>query len=340
MTTTRADTAHLPRGERAAFVKETLRANVLPLEVQHHDSDVALALVRTDLADISLQSLASSDTTFWRTATQARDDAPPTVYLALKRRGRGQVSQDGRQAVVRPGDLVLTRSTGAATVDMAGGSAYHHLLLPFGQLALPERTVRRVTAVPLRPDRPLARVVASHVRQLAASAPLDPHEAMALARPTVALVRALVAVAAEEPHLARGPLGDTLQHRVVDYLHEHWLDRDLTVAVIARAHHVSTRHVYHLLASSGISLRDWLRTRRLEACRDQLAGPDAWSLRVSDVGKRFGFHDATSFGRAFRRAYGMTPGDWRAAHAPARGRGHQPQTPHLRLHGSTTTRRT
>lgn len=332
MSTTRVDSTHLPKREREAFVKETLRSNVLPLEVQHHSSDVALALARTDFGDLSLQSLTSSDTTYWRTATQARDDAPPTVYLALKRRGAGRVSQDGRHAVLRPGDLVLTRSTGAATVDMSNGSTYHHLLIPAGQLALPERTLRRVTAVRLGPDRPLARIVASHVRQLSTARSLPPLEAMALVGPTVALVRALVMVAADEPHLAGGPLADTLQQRVVAYVYEHWLDGDLTAGRIAQVHHVSKRHVYDLLGGAGIKLADWQRKRRLEACRDELARPSAARTPVSEVGRRWGFGNPTTFGRAFKRAYGLSPGEWRARNEPPAE--HRPYAPASAWHST------
>lgn len=324
MATTRVDSAHLPLNERAAFVKETLRSNVLPLEVRHHDTDVAFALMRTDFGDVSLQSMSSSDTTFRRTATHARDDAPPTVYLALKQCGTSRVSQDGRNAVLRPGDLVLTRSTGPGTIDMSGESADHHLLIPAGQLALPERTLTQVTATRLGPDRPLARIVAAHMRQLAASRTLRPVEATALVGPTVALVRALVAVAADEPQLASGPLSDSLQDRIVDYLHEHWPDQDLTASRVAQVHHVSRRHVYSLLGAAGISLGDWLRTRRLEACRDELAGPGAGRVNVSDVGRRWGFPNPTSFGRAFKRAYGLTPGEWRALSASPAGHGYPP----------------
>lgn len=313
--TTRLDSAQVPRDDRVSFVKEALRANVLPLEVQHHDREVAFSLERTDLADISLQAQSCSDTTFWRTATQARDDAPPTVYLALQRSGAGRVSQDGRHAVLRPGDMTLTRSNGAATVDALAGSNGLHLLIPAGQLGVHDRTLRQVTAVRLGRDLALARIVASHVEQLAASPSLRPAEAMALVGPTVAMVRALVAVTAAEPSLASGPLAETLQQRIVAYLHEHWLDEGLNADRLARVHHISQRHVYTQLRAAGIDLGDWLRARRLQACRDELAEPGALRSNVSDIGRRWGFSNPTTFGRAFKHAYGLTPGEWRRASA-------------------------
>lgn len=327
--TTEICTDGLPRLERAPFVKDTMRAAVSPLEVQHHHEDVRLRMHRTELADVSLLRMTISDTTFRRTAVQARDDAPPTAYIALKMSGTGRVSQDARTARVEPGDLVLTRSNGPATVAMLDGSADCHLHIPFGLLGVPDRVLSRVTAVCMRPDVPLAQVVASHMRALAAT-PLSPADSVALSRPTVALVKALISVAADEPGPAKDALADTLKDRVVAYLHERWSDHDLTAGSIAQAHHVSTRQLYVLLESAGISLGDWVRARRLEACRDELSRAGARRINVASVGRRWGFQDPTNFGRAFKRAYGMTPGEWRASctQAGAAGVGAGHREPH------------
>lgn len=314
--TTTLDATNLPASERAAFVKDTLRGAVTPLEIEHHDPDVRLQLRTTPLADISVLTMSVSDSTFERTPKQARDDAPPTVYLALQLTGVSRVSQDTRSALIRPGALVLTRSNSPATVAVRGGSTDIHLHVPMGQLDLPERVLSRVTALRFGPEQPLARVVASHLRELAEQ-PLPPADARALDRPTVALVQALVSLEADMSDLAKVALAETLQDRVVAYLHEHWRDHDLTANSIAAAHHVSTRYVYALLKDAGISLGDWVRSQRLEACRHDLTRAGTGSHGVAAVGRRWGFRDPTNFGRAFKRAYGITPGSWRALHADA-----------------------
>jgi AraC-like DNA-binding protein len=90
--------------------------------------------------------------------------------------------------------------------------------------------------------------------------------------------------------------------------------RDLTAARIAAKHHISVRHLYNILASSGISLGDWVRAHRLEECRKDLAKPGANSVTIAVIGQRWGFPDATNFGRAFKAAYGMSPREWRDLH--------------------------
>ena len=118
-----------------------------------------------------------------------------------------------------------------------------------------------------------------------------------------------------DPRLARGPLAETLQLRVMEYVRAHLAERDLTAARIAAKHHISVRHLYNILASSGISLGDWVRAQRLEECRKDLAKPGANSVTIAFIGQRWGFPDATNFGRAFKAAYGMSPREWRDLHS-------------------------
>jgi AraC-like DNA-binding protein len=88
----------------------------------------------------------------------------------------------------------------------------------------------------------------------------------------------------------------------------HLGDRDLTPARIAAAHHISVRRLYSVLSSAGIGLGDWIRARRLEQCRAELAG-GAPHLTVAGVARRWGFVNAAHFSRVFREAYGVAPRD-------------------------------
>ena len=61
--------------------------------------------------------------------------------------------------------------------------------------------------------------------------------------------------------------------RILEYARAHLPEPGLNAAQIAAAHHISVRHLYNILARGGISLGDWMRTRRLEGCRDELSRP-------------------------------------------------------------------
>ncbi|MGW8063888.1 helix-turn-helix domain-containing protein [Streptomyces ziwulingensis] len=114
-----------------------------------------------------------------------------------------------------------------------------------------------------------------------------------------------------DSRLARRPLEATLSLRITQYIREHLADPDLSAARIAAAQGLSVRHLHTVLSRSGISLGDWIRTRRLAECRRELAGPTARLPTIAATGRRWGFVDATHFSTVFKQAYGVTPRAWR-----------------------------
>ena len=311
------DTADVPVRERRALVGDVLGGGVVPLEVEHLDRQsrsIDFQLLSADLGPVNLQSVRSSATAFTRPSRLVSDGSPPTVAVSVHRAGSVTVAQEGREAVLDAGDLALVASAQPSAVRSTRRSSTDVLRIPAELLAVPEAVVRQVTARRLGPELPLAGVLARFVEDLATMPDLRPAEAAHLARPTIELIRALVAVVVGDPVRARESLDATLPVRVVDYLRAHWHERDLTAERIAAAHHISTRHLYRLLAAQGISLRQWVRARRLEACRDELAMPGPAAPTVASVGRRWGFSDATNFGRAFKATYGLTPLEWSLLH--------------------------
>jgi transcriptional regulator GlxA family with amidase domain len=69
-----------------------------------------------------------------------------------------------------------------------------------------------------------------------------------------------------------------------------------------------------VLAESGISLADWIRTHRLEACRQDLAKTTT-TTTIAAIARRHGFTNMSGFSRAFRAEYGLSPGEWRDLYA-------------------------
>ncbi|MFH9355742.1 helix-turn-helix domain-containing protein, partial [Kitasatospora sp. NPDC017646] len=56
----------------------------------------------------------------------------------------------------------------------------------------------------------------------------------------------------------------------------------------------------------------WVRQRRLDACRRELERPSRRQTSVSAVAHRWGFVSHSHFSRAFRDAYGISPREWQA----------------------------
>ncbi|MBV9250024.1 MAG: helix-turn-helix transcriptional regulator [Acetobacteraceae bacterium] len=65
---------------------------------------------------------------------------------------------------------------------------------------------------------------------------------------------------------------------------------------------------------TGTSFAEHVTRRRLQECRSALERPTA-ARSITDVAFAWGFANLTTFYRAFRREFGMAPGDLRLARA-------------------------
>ena len=84
-------------------------------------------------------------------------------------------------------------------------------------------------------------------------------------------------------------------------------DETLSPEGIAAAHHISVRYINKLFEREGTSLARWIRMRRLERCRMDLEDPGKSEHSISDIAYAHGFGNISSFNRAFRSRFGLSP---------------------------------
>ncbi len=116
---------------------------------------------------------------------------------------------------------------------------------------------------------------------------------------------------------ARPPAGDAVDVPRLVLIQRDILARiaqsELSLAQIARLHHITPRQVQRLFAREGTCFSDYVRDARLERARAALADPAQRHRRVLAIALESGFDDFSAFSRAFRRRFGMTPSEVRGA---------------------------
>lgn len=252
-----------------------------------------------------------------RTEWSARGDNEPALMLCLQLSGSTAIEQAGRRSTLRAGEAgVLDLTRPAVTID-SPAARHHFLRIPRAKLALPDRVIREVAGARLDPANPVARLTLSYLTRLAerSSTGNDGGDQRAAELPGLQLIRATLAIHAGDD-VARAPLPDALGRQLLQYARAHLPDPGLDAASIARAHSISVRQLYVVLARGDVRLGNWIRRERLEACLRDLARPDSGDLSITSIARRWGFADLSAFGRAFRTAYGLSPREWRQAHRP------------------------
>ena len=87
-------------------------------------------------------------------------------------------------------------------------------------------------------------------------------------------------------------------------------DQEFTLEVLAGRLGVSPRYVQKVCAAQDCTFSGYLRDRRLEMAAHRLQGR-LNRPSVEEVAHSCGYRDLSTFYRAFRRRYGMTPGNFR-----------------------------
>jgi AraC-like DNA-binding protein len=138
-----------------------------------------------------------------------------------------------------------------------------------------------------------------------------------LANPAVETLARLMAmtagVAMEMTDSAREALRGATVERAFEYIAHNYANPALSPASAAKALGVSVRKLHLLLASSGKTFSERLADRRLEEARQLLLTPGTASRSIADIAFEVGYTDLSTFYRAFRSRWGVTPGDVRSS---------------------------
>ena len=105
-------------------------------------------------------------------------------------------------------------------------------------------------------------------------------------------------------------------HRICQTIETCLGDAKLNPQRIATEHGVSLRYLQKLFTLSGQTFSGYVRNRRLERCRGDLASPLYAHLSITQICYRWGFNASAHFSRAFREQYGQSPRDYRREQSP------------------------
>jgi len=251
-----------------------------------------------------------------RTPTLVRRSDPELYQVALTLRGGQGLSHCGRDALVGVGDLLLydTSHPFDARTFPDGGTAEGIIVgVPRVALALPAAKVDRLLAVPLPGTTGMGALLSQFLTRLPAeSGSYRPQDTARLGAVTVDLITALLAHHLDiDDAVAPECRQQALMVSIHSFIERNLGDAQLSPAAVAAAHHISVRYLHRLFEQQGSTVGSWIRHRRLERCRRDLAEPQLSARPIHAVGARWGFPHAADFSRAFRAAYGMPPGDYR-----------------------------
>lgn len=308
------DTATVPPSDRLDMLVDSMTSAAMATTFTpaRPDDRVRLAMSAWHLGAVGLFDAACSAHTLRRDARKAADDEPASLLLTYGLRGTGVHTHLGRALTVRPALLWATDLT-ESYVHRIDDTRTLTAKIEIAALGIPHDLLR--PALEYIGRNPLTPLFVSHitgVRRIADQ--VDGDAAAALGAATLSLARALVASSTTDEHLERDALEDALLLRVQDFARRHLGDPALDADLIARAHHVSVRHLYKVCARAELRLEQWIIRERLSCAADELARRSPTSGTIAATAHRWGFTSPSHFATRFRAAYGVTPREWQLLH--------------------------
>jgi AraC family transcriptional regulator, positive regulator of tynA and feaB len=221
--------------------------------------------------------------------------------------GRAVISQDGKEVVQGPGDIVLFDTGRPFEYVLPEGDDQFVVDIPGALLQQELPNAHQFTCTVLSGQSVFGRLFGGLLKDLdGAQSGIHAGTSGRLGSTIVDLLATALAVELGDlpiPKVER----PSVYEKVKAYILDHLADPDLNVDTIAFANHISVRSLHRLFAANGTTVIRWLWNQRLVASYKALSVGK--STRVSDVALMYGFTNFSHFTRAFKQAFRVLPQD-------------------------------
>lgn len=270
--------------------------------------------VLSHVGDLGLRDIHLGPSMAERSAEMVSRSGSDLLQFAFVISGALECTQETRHVKLAPGSGAFC--DGARPYTMLNREDVHMLVLqiPHAMMA------GGATGIDSLINRDLARaselfpLVMGYVTQLAArAAHLDARTARRVGGNLADLVNAMMADVVQKTPFRLFEHTTAARMRVHAFVEEHLANPDLNPLMISQALRLSPRYINKLLEAEDTSLGRLIWHRRLERIAADLRDPVLAPHTISTIALARGFNDLPHFSRTFRRHYGKTPREYRAA---------------------------
>lgn len=284
--------------------------DVVPLTTE---DDFHVTTVTMMTRNALLVDTRATDQEYDRTPAHVARGAMDHFQITLCVEGEMRFSSGRREVTMGPGAICLIdMAQPNRTVLRGGGSRTRLMAIILQRNMLAPRLAHpdAATATLLPSNHPHTRLLASHYAALT----LPPEPEAGSAEATIEAIADIVAAAAggtadiaagverAERHLYLA----MIKRRIADNLETDALTAD----ELCRHFQISRATLYRLFEADG-GLSHYVREQRLNLAFRQLISPSAEDTRLIDLAVGMRFSSDSTFIRAFRRKFGLTPGELR-----------------------------
>ncbi|MCP3411940.1 helix-turn-helix domain-containing protein [Bradyrhizobium sp. CCGB01] len=301
------------RGPHALNQLRAMTADICDVIPLTAEDDFHVTSVTTMTGNALLVDTRATDQEYDRTPAHVARGAMDHFQITLCVEGGMQFSSGRREVTLRPGDIVLIDMAQPNRTVLRAGSGRTRLMVIILQRAMLAPRLAHpdsATATLLPSDHPHARLLASHYAALG----LPPEPEAGSTEATIEAIADIVAAAAGGTADIAAGVERAERHLYLAMIKRHIaqnLETDaLSVEELCRHFQISRATLYRLFEADG-GLAHYVREQRLNLAFRGLLSPATQDDRLIDLAVGMRFSSDSTFIRAFRRKFGVTPGELR-----------------------------
>jgi AraC-like DNA-binding protein len=306
-------TATVDKRSQLSYWREVVCATFVQLGVERPQRPAPgfrAEVTAQSLGGLRVATVVSEPHAVFRSPEMIRRSPEDDFLVNLAIRGRVAVAQDGREAILRPGDFTVYDSARPYRVGCPDPFRLLVLKIPRDLFVSHCQPPPGATAAVVKGDRGVGALFSSLLRRLPDHTQgLLPEVVGQVGVNVLELLATVLSDLASDVRPALPREAQLLRAR--RYITDHLSDPGLSPATVAEALGMSVRYLHLLFQAEGASPFRWILERRLDLAARLLADPRQEARSVTSIAFAVGFKDASHFTRVFKHRYAVGPRDYR-----------------------------
>ncbi len=309
-------TQGLPASAKVSHWNDIISDVFAPLETRPINSGDFEAEVRCARSGrLRMATATSRAATVRRTKSAVSKLDEHRYFLHVQMGGQLLIKQDGHEALLEEGDLVLSDSTRPYTLSYEDTCSTLVLIVTQEELRRHLPMPEEMIGVKLSGTKGLSRTTSLMLRSVWDQAEQGiPPELGSRIADSILDVFATSCTEIKGMVVADAAIVGARRIQIKRYIEANLRDPELSVRSAAAAFGISPRYLHILFSGENETVSSYILRRRLEECAKQLSDI-LWRRRtITEIAFGWGFNNATHFARVFRDHYGTSPRDYRNTH--------------------------